>query len=319
MQHGTVIRNTGVVAIKRLPPLNSLRSFEAAARQGSFQAAARELFVTPSAVSHQIKALEEFLGLPLFVRQTRRVQLTSAGKEYVKSVQKALREVERATQNLVSTHGSGELKLAVAPAFLTRWLLPRMALFSEQYPDIELQISASTGLLDFGRDDVDMAVYYGDGQWEDLECLFMRQSVLIPVCAPSLLARKPIKEPADVFQHRLIHVSKRIDEWRTWSEAAEIEYQESRKGLVLSSGSLAAGAAVRGLGIALTDVSLIREEIQSGELVIPLDIPLPKNKSFYLVYAKHRPAGYAMRMFRDWIMEQMSEDVAQTSQKAKTA
>lgn len=305
--------NNGVQAIKRLPPLNTLRSFEAAARQGSFQAAARELFVTPSAVSHQIKSLEEFLGLPLFVRQTRRVHLTSAGKEYLKTVQKALRDIERATQNLVSTHGSGELRLAVAPAFLTRWLLPRMGVFSEQYPDIELQISASTGLLDFSRDDVDMAVYYGDGNWDGLECLFMRQSVLIPVCSPSLVARKPILEPADVSQHRLIHVSKRIDEWRTWFEAANTEYRENRKGLVLSSGSLAAGAAVRGLGIALTDVSLISEEIQSGELITPLDIPLPKNKSFYLVYAKNRPAGYAMRMFRDWIMEQMSKDADQSA------
>lgn len=301
----------GESVIKRLPPLNALRSFEAAARHGSFQDAAGELFVTPSAISHQVKALEEFLGIPLFIRQTRRVSLTSAGRDYMRSVQRALREIERSTQDLLAKHGAGELRLAVTPAFLQRWLLPRMGLFSERYPDIELQIEASTGLIDFSRNEIDMAVYYGDGHWDDVEAHFLRRSVLIPVCSPALLARKPINEPQDMFQHRLIHVAKRIDEWRAWFTAAQTEYDETRKGLLMSSGSLAAGAATRGLGIALADEGLVREEILSGELISPIHIPLPKNKSFYLVWAQNRPLSPAMLNFRDWIIEQMSEDTSE--------
>lgn len=288
--------------------MNSLRSFEAAARLGSFQKAARELFVTPSAISHQVKSLEEFLEVELFLRQTRKIELTSAGKAYLKTVQKALNDIERATQKLIAAHGSGELNLAVAPAFLHRWLLPRMGRFYDQYPNVELEISASTGLIDFAHDDTDMAVYFGDGNWDDVECHFLKRSALIPVCTPDLLAKHPIHTPEDITHHTLLHVNKRPEEWRDWFAAAGTEMVERRKGLYLSSGLLTAQAAARGLGVALTDVSLVTEEIQSGQLVAPLDIPLELPKSFYLVYRKNRPMTSAMRQFKDWIMEEMAVD-----------
>lgn len=294
--------------IKRLPPLNSLKSFESAARLGSFQKASQELFVTPSAVSHQIKSLEEFLEVELFIRQTRRIELTSAGKDYLRTVQKALSDIERATQRLVSAHGTGELNLSVAPAFLHRWLLPRISRFYDTHPNIELELSASTGLIDFAHSDTDMAVYFGDGQWDDVECSFLKRSALIPVCTPSLLNNKPIHVPEDITRHTLLHVSKRPDEWRAWFEAAGAEFRETRKGMFLSSGLLTAQAAARGLGVALSDISLISEEIQSGELVAPLDIPLELSKSFYLVYRKKRPLTPAMKAFQDWIMAEMAVD-----------
>lgn len=296
------------LTIKRLPPLNSLKSFESAARLGSFQKASRELFVTPSAVSHQIKTLEEFLEVDLFIRQTRRIELTSAGKDYLETVQKALLDIERATQRLMSAHGSGELNLSVAPAFLHRWLLPRISRFYNTHPHIELELSASIGLIDFAHSDTDMAVYFGDGQWDDVESNFLKRSALIPVCTPSLMKNKPIHLPADITKHTLLHVSKRPDEWRAWFNAAGIEYRETRKGMFLSSGLLTAQAAARGLGVALTDMSLISEEIQSGQLVAPLDIPLELSKSFYLVYREKRSLTPAMRAFQDWIMAEMAVD-----------
>ncbi len=266
------------------------------------------MFVTPSAVSHQVKSLEEFLEVELFLRQTRKIELTSAGRAYLKTVQKALNDIERATQKLIATHGSGELNLAVAPAFLHRWLLPRMGHFYDQYPNVELEISASNGLIDFAHSDTDMAVYFGDGHWDNVECHFLKRSALIPVCAPSLLKRHPIHTPEDITHHTLLHVNKRQDEWRDWFNAAETEMTERRKGLYLSSGLLTSQAAARGLGVALTDVSLVSEEIKNGQLVAPLDIPLELPKSFYLVYRKNRPLTSAMRQFKDWIMEEMAED-----------
>lgn len=299
--------------IKRLPPLNSLKNFESAARLGSFQKAAAELHVTPSAVSHQIKSLESFLDVELFIRQTRHIELTSAGKEYLRSVQKALNEINRATQKLVSSHGTGELTLAVAPAFLSRWLLPRMGKFYETHQNIELEIAASSGLIDFAHSDTDMAVYFGNGDWHDVESHFLKRSYMIPVCAPSLLNRHPINTPIDILKHTLLHVTKRPEEWPNWFEVAQAEMTETRKAMYLSSSQLTAQAAIRGLGVTLQDVSLISDDIQSGQLIAPLDITLELTKSFYLVYQKNRPMTYAMQQFKDWLMAEMAVDALSTA------
>lgn len=297
------------VTINRLPPLHTLRAFEAAGRLGSFAKASEELFVTPSAVSHQIKTLEEFLDVKLFLRATRKIELTSAGKEYLRAVTKALRTLERSTFRITSAHGSGELNLAVAPTFLTRWLLPRISRFYDLYPNIELEISGSSGLIDFSRSDTDMAVYFGDGQWSDVECEFLKQSSLIPVCSPGLLEDSPIKRPEDILEHTLLHVIKRPEEWAAWFAAAgSTGSRERRKGIYLSSGLLTAQAATRGLGVALADISLVSEEIQQGDLVAPLGIPLDLEKSFYLVYQKNRPLTQAMNVFKQWIVAEMEVD-----------
>ncbi|WP_108123876.1 transcriptional regulator GcvA [Saccharospirillum mangrovi] len=296
--------------IQRLPPLNSLRSFEAAARLGSFQRAARELFVTPSAVSHQIKSLEAFLEVELFIRQTRRIELTSAGKDYLHTIQGALNEIEKATAKLTATHNSGELRLAVAPAFLSRWVLPRISRFYDQYPNIELDIAASVDRLDFAHSATDMAVYYGDGHWDDVAKLHLKDVALVPVCSPDLLAAHPIRQPADLAQFTLLHVMERPDEWPAWFSATGAEFRETRKAQHFSSGLLTAQAAARGLGVALTDLSLVSEELQSGQLVIAWPTQLELGKALYLVYQKDRPMSFAMRQFRDWIMAEMAADAA---------
>ncbi|WP_328591928.1 transcriptional regulator GcvA [Maribrevibacterium harenarium] len=298
----------------RLPPLNTLRCFEAAARHGSFNRAAQELHVTPSAVSHQIKALEEHLGVELFRRAKRKVVLTPAGESYVVPVQDAFALLERATTDIQASQQISTLKLAVAPAFLTRWLMPRMESFQQQYPDIEIEIASATGMIDFAASDIDMAVYYGTGQWQGVEKHFLRPIRLAPVCSPKLIRRDvPIEKPEDMRFYPLLHVSKRRDEWHDWLAQNDLDPTVFRRGLMFSSGSLTAGAAVQGLGIALADAELVQAELEAGSLIKLFDTQLATNRSFYLVYEKRRPVTAAMAAFREWIMAQMQPDESAAS------
>ncbi len=289
-----------------MPPLNALRSFESAARLGSFNKAAEELYVTPSAVSHQVKSLEEFLGLKLFRREKRRVLLTSAGEKYLASVEHALDELDSATRRLMSSPNAGAVNLSVAPAFLTRWLVPRLAQFQLDCPEVELRLSASNGLIDFAHSDTDMAVYVGSGEWRHVEKHFLRNMVLVPVCSPRLLkGPKPLKQPADLLSHTLIHVESRLDEWPQMLEEARIQKMGPSKGLTFSNTSLALSAAMEGVGIALADRELVEREVEYGQLVIPFDICLDTHKAFYLVYQKNRTLTHGMEAFRDWVLAQM--------------
>lgn len=292
--------------MRRLPPLNTLRAFEASARKESFAAAAEELFVTASAISHQIKTLEEYLGVSLFSREKRKVELTPAGEQYLTSVRHALDEVEMATQRLTASHETNIVRISVAPNFLTRWLMPRMAQFQARYPDIELQINASMGLIDFNRSSTDMAVYYGNGEWEDIEVHFLRKVMLVPVCSPLLMdGKRPLEKPEDLQHHTLIAVSKRQWEWDSWLRQAGAAFITPKGHLQLSSGQLATAAAQEGLGVALADSTLTSREIASGRLVVPFDIPLDTRRAFYLVYQKHRPLTSGMKAFKEWLMAEM--------------
>ncbi len=294
------------LVIRRLPPLNALRSFEAAARHGSFNKAAEELYVTPSAVSHQIKTLEEFLGVQLFERIKRRVDLTSAGERYLISVQSALDEVDDATRKLMATPNTGVVNLSVAPAFLTRWLVPRINHFQSRNPDVELRLTASMSQIDFRYSDMDMAVFYGDGNWPDLHCHHLRNVHSVPVCSPKLLEGKPAIEKADdLLKYTLIHISKRDKEWQSLLRQSGVKRMDKARNMTFSSTSLALGAAMEGLGIALADRGLAERELEYGQLICPFDISLDTQKAFYLVYQKGRPLTESMQAFRDWILEEM--------------
>ncbi|QRV25691.1 transcriptional regulator GcvA [Marinomonas foliarum] len=293
--------------MNRLPPLNSLKCFESAARHGSFNKAAKELSVTPSAISHQIKGLESFLGLELFRRTKRKVVLTEAGESYLKPIKSIFEQLENATSELKSKQKSGSLRLAVAPAFLTRWLMPRMERFQQRYPDIEIEISSSTGLIDFSANDIDMAVYFGAGDWEGVEAHYLRPARLAPVCNPRLIKpEQPINKPEDMRFYPLLHVTKRKDEWHDWLQQHDLDPKLFRRGLMFSSGSLTAGAAAQGLGISLTDPELIMPEIEAGTLKVLFNQHLITNRSFYLVYEKRRSVTSAMLAFKEWIIEEMA-------------
>ncbi|OZC34817.1 transcriptional regulator [Marinobacter vinifirmus] len=292
--------------MRRLPPLNALKMFEASARNLSFSGASEELFVTPSAVSHQVKTLENFLGVELFHRSNRKVTLTPQGEQYLASVKHAFDEIEMATQRLSVTQGASVVQISVAPNFLIRWLMPRMSRFRALFPDVELQINASMGLLDFNRTSTDMAVYYGNGEWDDIEVEFLRKVMLVPVCGPGLLQTgPPLEKPSDLANHTLIYVSKRTWEWDNWLKKAGVEFITPKGSMQLSSSQLTTAAAQENLGVALADQTLISREIESGKLVVPFDIPLDTKKAFYLVYRKHRPLTKGMEAFRNWLMDEL--------------
>ncbi len=242
----------------------------------------------------------------MFRRNKRKVELTPIGHQYLVSVKHALDEIEVATQRITTSAGNDVVTISVAPNFLTRWLMPRMSRFQEKYPDVELQISASTGLIDFNKSAVDMAVYFGHGDWHDIEVHFLRNVFQVPVCSPVLMSgSRPLIQPADLRRHTLIHVSKRLYEWPEWLQLAGVEYTGFSRGLQLSSSQLATAAAQEGLGVALADSTLTSREIEQGKLVVPFDLMMDTHKSFYLVYQKNRLLTYGMQAFKDWVIEEM--------------
>lgn len=223
-------------------------------------------------------------------------------------MQKALKEIDRGTQNLIDSHNTGELSISVAPAFLDHWLLPRIDQFYELNPDIELDINATSSLINFSHSDTDIAVYFGNGDWDDVETHFLRHSERVPVCSPKLLQKGAINSAEDILNYKLFYVKKRSEEWAAWFEAAETEYIPSKRPASFSSSSLAVMAASKGVGFALADVSLASENIKRGDLIMPIDVRLKLQKAFYLVYQKNRKLTFAMKAFKEWIMLEMSKD-----------
>lgn len=234
--------------------------------------------------------------------------LTQAGEDYFRSIEMALIQIERATQQLLSAHQSGELHLSVAPAFLTRWLLPRISSFHSAYPDIKIEFSAASGLIDFEGEETDMAVYFGDGDWPGIEVHLLRNYQQRPVCNPKLLGDDTISDPEDILKYTLLHVNKRRNEWAKWYYQQSLPFNEKKRGMYFSSGSLTTAAAINGLGFALADLGFVSEEISTGKLIAPLDYYLKTDRSFYLVYQKNRLLSNAMVAFQDWLMEEMSKD-----------
>ena len=229
------------------------------------------------------------------------------GEQYYSSVRQSLNELEVATQRVIAGPDTNSVKLSVAPNFLVRWLLPRMQHFQERHPEIELQISTSIAEIDFTATNIDMAVYFGYGDWDDVEVIYLNHFDQIPVCSPGLLHKEhPLQQPEDLRHHTLIHVSSRLHEWPEWLSLAGIEYRGFERGLQFSNSQLATAAAQEGLGVALGDLTLSSREIEKGQLVVPFDIALDTHKSFYLVYRKGRPETPAMKAFREWVIEEMS-------------
>ncbi|PSL12260.1 LysR family glycine cleavage system transcriptional activator [Marinobacterium halophilum] len=266
--------------------------------------------MTPSAISHQIKSLEEFLGVKLFRRERRQVSLTVAGERYLPSIQLALDEVESATRRLMTSPNLSAVNISVAPAFLTRWLVPRITRFQALYPDVELRFSATTGYVDFEHSDTDMAVYYGEGNWRGVDIHFLRNLASTPVCSPALMEGEAgLKEPKDLLNKTLIHVSGRRQEWQQILQQLGVRATGLNRTMSFSSTALAVSAAIEGIGLALADRALIQRELEAGQLVIPFDITLDKPKAFYLVYQEKRQLTYAMQAFRDWMLQEMQQDL----------
>jgi LysR family glycine cleavage system transcriptional activator len=290
----------------RLPSLNGLRAFEAAARHLSFTQAAAELNVTQTAISHQIKRLEEELGVRLFVRQNRALSLTPQAKEYLPGIRAAFNDLRLATDRLLRRDDDHVLTVSTLASLAAKWLLPRLTAFQESHPGIDVRITTSTALVDFRTGGVDAAIRYGRGQWPGLRADWLMADQLFPVCSPALLAgKKPLRKPEDLAEHVLLHSSAgNDDDWRLWLTAAGLPTNLSRMpGVTFDLVFMTVQAAIDGVGVAMGRTSYVQDDIAKGRLVVPFDITLPVDAGFYLVSPEATADSPKLSAFRNWLLE----------------
>ena len=292
---------------RRLPPLNALRSFEAAARHESFTKAAEELCVTQGAVSHQVKALEQELGVKLFHRERQRLVITEPGRQYLVVVRDALDRIALGTERLVQRQNSGVLTVSTSPDFAAKWLVRRLGRFAEAHPDIDLRISATLEHVDFARSDVDVAVRHGDGNWPGLAVTRLCTEELFAVCSPKLIAERANVQPADILKHPLLHLDDHAD-WPRWLDAAGLRDREPVWGPVFNRASMVIDAAVDGQGIALARTSLAAKDLIDGRLVRPFPITLPLAKTYWIVCPEVTATLPKIVVFREWLLAEAADD-----------
>src|SRR6267143_3136043 len=289
----------------RLPSLNGLRAFEAAARHLSFTQAASELNVTQTAISHQIKRLEEELGVRLFIRQNRSLTLTQQAQEYLPGIRAAFNDLRLATDRLLRKDDDHVLTVSTLASLAAKWLLPRLSAFQEAHHGIDVRITTSTNLVDFQRDNVDAAIRYGRGQWPGLRADWLMADEMFPVCSPALLAgKKPLKKPEDLADHVLLHTSpSNDDDWRLWLTAAGLPANLSKQpGLSFDLVFMPVQAAIDGIGVAMGRTSYVEADIAKGRLVVPFKIALPADAGFYLVSPEARADSPKLGAFRQWLI-----------------
>jgi LysR family glycine cleavage system transcriptional activator len=284
---------------RRLPPLNALPSFEAAARHLSFSRAADELHVTHGAVSRAVRNLEDHLGVQLMIRATRSVRLTPIGAAYAAEICDALDHLVTAT-SAAAEQSSGILSVSTIDSFAARWLMPRLFAF-RQVHDIDVRVAVSERLADFVTDGIDIAIRCGGGQYPGLSAELLMTEDHFPVCSPKLLEGRALRTPADLAHHTLLHDVFTVD-WAMWLHSAGIDNVEAHRGPTFLSSDHAIAAAVQGEGVALGRGALVADDLATGRLVRPFALSLPASFAYYVVYpprALHRPN---VKAFRDWLM-----------------
>lgn len=298
--------------MRPLPPLNALRAFEAAARHLSFREAAAELNVTPAAISHQIKALEQILGLPLFVRLNREVKLTDAGRACLPGLRDGFDRIAEAVERIHGANAGGLLTISAAPSIAAKWLLPRIDGFRARYPHIDVRLDASIAVADFARDDVHVALRYGSGHYPGFYSELLMRTEVFPVCAPALLsAPHPLADPADLRHHTLLHEENvNLDpshpDWAMWLRAAGIDRVDPMRGLRFSQGPMAIDAAIAGRGVALAKSVIVASDLASGRLVRPFGEGIPVQFAFYFVCPPALFLAPKVKAFRDWIFAEVT-------------
>jgi LysR family transcriptional regulator, glycine cleavage system transcriptional activator len=287
----------------RLPSLNGLRAFEAAARHLSFTQAAAELNVTQTAISHQIRRLEEELGIRLFVRQNRALALTPKARDYLPGVRAAFNDLRLATDRLLRKDDDNVLTISTLASLAAKWLLPRLTAFQEAHPGIDVRITTSTGLVDFKGGDVDAAIRYGRGHWPGLRAEWLMADEVFPVCSPALLiGKRPLRRPEDLRDHVLLHNTNNSDDWRLWLTASGLPADISKQpGITFDLILMTVQAAIDGIGIAMGRTSYVQDDIAKGRLVVPFEIALPADAGFYLVSPEATADPPKLRAFRNWL------------------
>src|ERR1700730_7572934 len=295
----------GAIMRRSLPPLNALRSFDAAARHQSFTRAAEELCVTQGAVSHSVRTLETELGLQLFKRERNGLVITEAGRDYHAVVRDIFERLELGTDRLLQRQRSGTITLSTSPDFAAKWLVSRLGRFAEAYPEIELKLAALMHRVDFAREDVDLAIRHGDGQWPELDAVNLCTEELLPVCSPSLMTlRGGLGEPEDVLRFPLLHLDDRHD-WPRLLEAAGSTGEALLHGPILNHASMLIDAAIDGQGIVLARTMLAASDLIAGRLVRPFQAAIPLRNTYWIVCPKATRALPKIVAFRasassDW-------------------
>jgi len=296
--------------LRRLPPLNALRAFEAAARHTSFQAAAAELNVTPAAVSHQIKALEEHLGVPLFKRLNREVRLTDAGRACLPGLRDGFDRIAEAVESIRPGRGGGILTVSAAPSIAGKWLLPRIDGFRTRHPEIDVRIDAAIQTVDFSRADVDVALRYGAGRYPGLYTELLMRTEVFPVCAPELTRGKTgLKSPADLRHHTLIHEDEinpdpSCPTWAMWLRAAGVQDVDASRGIRLTQATLVMDAVLAGRGVALAKSVAAADDLASGRVVRPFGEGVLVDFAYYFVCPPASLEIAKVKAFKRWIFEE---------------
>ncbi len=288
-----------------LPSLSLLTAFEAAARTGSITAAARELDLTQSAVSRQIKALENQLGVELFLRERQTIRLTVAGDSYAREIREALRRISSASLNLRANPHGGTLNLAILPTFGARWLAPRLGQFLAANPGITINLVTRLSPFDFRLDSIDAAIHFGDAVWPGAELILLMQEETVPACSPEFKRAHGVEAPSDLLHVPLLHLTTRPDAWERWFTETGVVF-ESVHGMLFDQFATASQAAIGGLGVALLPTFLIQEELKRGELVPAVNRPMPSAQRYYLAFPRERAAYPPLVAFREWIVRELS-------------
>ena len=305
--------------MRKLPPLSALRAFESAAHHLSFTEAAAELHVTPAAVGHQIRSLEDYFGQKLFLRSTRKVELTEAARWALPLVTQGFDLLAEGSERMIAPVTSPVLNLTVEPDFAVRWLVHRLDDFQESSPEWEVRLGTSHELVDLTRSDFDMGIRYGDGDYPGLNVHRLGQEEVFPVCSPALMqGPHPIREPNDLRWHTLLHeewsmpLEQAWPSWKMWLKAVGADRVDPGPGTRFTSSNLAIEAAIAGHGVALSNSALVGNDIERGKLVRPFaeEFSTPLKLAYFLAYPPSREQEPKIQAFRDWILKACCPDTS---------
>ncbi|MDR7219893.1 LysR family transcriptional regulator [Aminobacter aminovorans] len=289
-----------------LPDLGKLQAFEAAARHGNVTLAGRELNLSQSAVSRQIRDLEAQLGLLLFERVRQRVVLSAAGQKFLPDARKLLEQGEAAMLRAMASSGVSLLSLATLPTFGSRWLVPRLPGFLKTHPGIALNVVSRSEQFDLEEQGFDAAIHYGQPVWANAVCRYICREVIVPAASPDFLAGRDIGSPEALAHAPLLNMATRPKAWANWFQAAGVEAQGAYQGHRFDQFTMLIEAAVAGLGVALLPLYLVESELRDGKLQVVLDMPLQTEKSYYFVVPERKAAGQLTNQLFDWIVGQVT-------------
>ncbi|MCB5364787.1 LysR family transcriptional regulator [Pusillimonas sp. CC-YST705] len=293
---------------RRLPSINALTAFEAAARHASITRAANELSLTESAVSRQISLLEEKLGLRLFNRIKKRISLTRAGVLYAARVGQIIKRIERDTLEVMAHEGNGAtLEITSLPTVGAQWMVSRLGGFYAQHPDLTIHVSARSGRFFFTESAFDGALYFGQPDWPGARTDYLFDELLLPVGSPSFLRGAKTITAHDIAKHRLLHLMSRPDAWRHWCAKAGLDDINVMRGPRFEIQSMLVSAACAGLGVALLPRFLIEEPLRSGELCVLSHLPIHSEGAYYFAYPEEKADDALLAEFRAWLQAQAEE------------